>query len=359
MRISGFGVYRYSLPFTEPLTLKNATLGSRNGLLLRLTGDDGSEGWGEAAPLSGFSSETLDEAADQLLRAAGEMLAMGGGIPQGDGPAILRPPIAPSVRFAAELATLNMNAARRGVSVLDLLDPDARDTLPVNGLLAGPADEVTAEARRMQVAGYHAVKLKAGSLPVEDDAELVREVGGLLGYGISLRLDANRAWSFDEAMEFVRAVRDVRIEYIEEPLADTSLLPRFADESGMPVALDESLVGMEPEDLTAHDYARAVVLKPTLIGGISRTLRLAEEAQCLGMKSVVSSAYESGIGTLGLISLAAVTGGAPAGLDTYRRLAEDALTPPLELRSPVIKVRQLLEIQRIVDVERLQLIARL
>ncbi|MBA3425813.1 MAG: o-succinylbenzoate synthase [Rubrobacteraceae bacterium] len=355
MRISGFGIYRYALPFTEPLTLKGTTLHGREGLLLRLTGDD-SEGWGEAAPLPGFSRETLDEATDQLLEASEAMSATGRS-PSENVPATLGATTAPSVRFAVELATLNLNANRRDASALELLDTNASGLLPVNGLLSGLAYEVVAEARRMRDAGYRAVKLKVGGLPVREDAELVRDVGGVLGDGVSLRLDANRAWSFDEAMEFARATRDVHIEYVEEPLADAALLPRFAEEVNVPVALDESLVGMEPEDLAPHGYAWAIVLKPTLLGGISHTLRFADQARRLGITPVISAAYECGIGTLGLISLSVAIGGAPAGLDTYRRLAGDVLIPPLELHSPTIDVRSMLEATRSVDADRLELIA--
>jgi O-succinylbenzoate synthase len=358
VRISGFGIYRYTLPFTEPLTLKGETLRSRKGLLLRLIGDVSSEGWGEASPLPGFSRETLDEAADQLMDAS-ESMAATGRSPSQDTPSILHPETVASVCFAIELATLNLNAARRGVSALELLDPNAGGLVPINGLLSGQANEVVAASRRMRDAGYRTVKLKVGSLPVEADAERVREVSGILGDRVSLRLDANRAWSFDEAMAFANATREVRIEYIEEPLADAALLPRFADESGMPVALDESLVDKKPEELSRHGYARAVVLKPTLLGGISHTLRMAEEAHRLGMTPVISSAYEAGIGTLGLISLSAATGGAPAGLDTYRRIAEDTLIPPPELHSPTIAVRPMLETPRSIDVDRLELIATL
>ena len=358
MRISGFGIYSYTLPFTEPLTLKGETLRSRKGLLLRLTGDDSSEGWGEASPLPGFSLETLGEAAEQLMDALEAMAATGRSSSQ-DTPFILHPDTVASVRFAIELATLNLNAARRGVSALELLDPNAGGLLPINGLLSGQANEVVAASRRMRDAGYRTVKLKVGSLPVEADAERVREVSVVLGHGISLRLDANRAWSFDEALAFANATREVRIEYIEEPLGDAALLPRFADESGVPVALDESLIGIEPEDLEKHGYAQAVVLKPTLLGGISHTLRMAEEAHRLGMTPVISSAYEAGIGTLSLISLSAATGGEPAGLDTYRRIAEDTLIPPPELHSPTIDVRSMLETPRSVDVDRLELIASL
>src|SRR3954452_321750 len=67
---TGFDLYRYSLPLRSPLALKGTTLRNREGLLLRLYGDDGSEGWRESAPLPGFSEEALDEPALQLRRPA-------------------------------------------------------------------------------------------------------------------------------------------------------------------------------------------------------------------------------------------------------------------------------------------------
>ena len=67
MKLVGFGLYRYELPFSEPLKLKGTLLRSREGLLLQLQADEGGElGWGESSPLPGFSRESLAEAADQL-----------------------------------------------------------------------------------------------------------------------------------------------------------------------------------------------------------------------------------------------------------------------------------------------------
>jgi O-succinylbenzoate synthase len=143
----------------------------------------------------------------------------------------------------------------------------------------------------------------------------------------------------------------LRFEYIEEPLADPEHLPSFAIGCGVPVALDESLVGMEPEALEDYGYARAVVLKPTLLGGLSRTLRFADVASRLGMKPVTSSAYETGVGMAALISLAAGMGGEgiPAGLDTYRRLAEDVLRPRLDLPAARVDVRAMAGARREID----------
>jgi O-succinylbenzoate synthase len=322
VKLSGFGLYRYDLLFTEPLTLTGATLRNRQGLLLRLTGDDGSEGWGEAAPLPGFSRETLDKAASQLRELGTSLVGCEVSLDWMDpdaepGRAPDLPRLAPSARFGVELAIWNLLSASSG----NTMPCRPVETVWLNGLLSGSAKEVIAEARRMTDAGYRAVKLKVGRRSVKEDSGLIHAVSGILGDGVSLRIDANRAWNFDEAREFARSTADLRYEYIEEPLADAALLSRF--------------------------------------GGISHTLQVAEQARRFGIPAVTSSAYESGIGTLGLISLAATTGEAPAGLDTYRRLAGDVFDPPLDLSLPCIDVRATLDTPRKVDLDSLDLIAEL
>jgi o-succinylbenzoate synthase len=228
--------------------------------------------------------------------------------------------------------------------------------VPVNGLLSGSSGEVLEGARRMKEAGYRSIKLKVGGRIVAEDVVLVRALGEEIGDGVSLRLDANRAWDYQEAAEFLRGAEVTSFEYIEEPLADPARLPEFVQEFGAPVALDESLVGVGPEELGEHRYARAFVLKPTLLGGISRTLRLAERALHLGMTPVVSSTYESGVGTAALAALAAGIGDReiPAGLDPYRRLAGDVLETTLELPAPSVGVRETAEASHRVDVRRLK-----
>ena len=314
-----------------------------------MTDETGVSGWGEASPLPGFNRETLDEAGRELYELAsssmGSVLERGGILPDGplDRSLDNREP-APSARFGFELAAWNLYATSQGKSLPETLSEDPGASVALNGLLTGSEERVLEEARRMLEAGYEAVKLKVGSREVSEDAELVDAVAEVLGETVALRLDANRAWSFEETVDFFRATSGLRYEYVEEPLAEPAGLSRLADEYGVPVALDESLVGMEPERLREHRYARAAVLKPTLLGGISRTLSFAREAGRLSIVPVVSSAYETGVGTAALISLSASIGGGriPAGLDTYRRLGADVLDPALDLTVPRVSVRETL-----------------
>lgn len=310
-------------------------------------------GLGEASPLPGFSGESIEQSARELTSLAptlvgrdlkSDWLSTDGAFNR----ELDEMSLSPAARFGIELAVWNLYAASEGKSFLEILCSSPVSTAPVNGLLSGPIEDVLAEGRRMREAGYEAVKLKVGSRSVEEDVEMVRELREVLGEDVALRLDANRAWSFAEAASFARVVEGTEYEYIEEPLADPLGLEGLVREYGVAVALDESLVGMSPEDLRCYDYARAVVIKPTLVGGVSWTLRLAEEARRLGITPVVSSAYETGVGTEALLALSIATGGGrvAAGLDTYRRLGADVLHPPLDMRAPRIDLRETSDARR-------------
>ena len=345
MRLAGFELYRYELPLTAPLRLKGVTLRRRGGLLLKLIDENGGEGWGEASPLPGFSGESIEEAAGELRTLIPTLLDLDVsldrlGLTGGSDPGLDELHPSPSARFALELAACDLLARDSGRPLPDLLAPRPRAKIRVNALLSGSPEEVLAEAVRLREAGYDAFKLKVGAQDVREDAALVRSMSESLGPGATLRLDANRAWGFEEARAFVRAASSSRYEYVEEPLAQTGRMPDLVRETGLPVALDESLFGMEPGALGDHHYAAAVVLKPTLLGGLSAALRFAGEASRLGITPVVSSAYETGVGTAALVALAAaISDDAPAGLDTYRRLAADVVSPDLDLPAPRVDVR--------------------
>jgi O-succinylbenzoate synthase len=179
MKLARFDFYRYSLPFSRPLTLGGITHFQREGLLLRLSGDDGSEGWGETAPLPGFSMESQDDATSQLRRLAASMIGRevkeNWVDPYG---AFAREldRVAPSVWFGFELAAWNLYAASTGRTLPEVVAPSPRAVVPVNGLIAGSPADVLVEARRMREAGYGSIKLKVGTRTVAEDVVLVRRL---------------------------------------------------------------------------------------------------------------------------------------------------------------------------------------
>jgi O-succinylbenzoate synthase len=334
-------LYRYRLPLTDSLRVGGHSLAERQGLLLRVTGPDGREGWGEAAPLPGFSPDTLDDATTQARRlradlpglnlAASSLDALLDRLPTNATPA--------SVRFAVESAAVELLAATQNSSVRRVLG-GGDGTVALNALIPATTPDLDAVADRIRRAGYRAVKVKVGRADAEADATRVRRLRGLLGPDVALRLDANRLWTWDAAVAFAEALGDVPLAYVEEPLRTPGRLPEFVEQTGLPVALDETTRERRPETLPADFPVRAVVLKPTLLGGIGETRRWAEWARARDATLVLSASYESGVGLRMLAALAGALSEAPAGLSTYSRLADDVLRPRLSLDGAEADVEQ-------------------
>jgi O-succinylbenzoate synthase len=243
----------------------------------------------------------------------------------------------PSVRFALESALVECWAAARGTSVAGVLGAKV-DRLALNALIVEPAGDLEAQAERLRAAGYQAVKLKVGRTDVPTDAARVRTLRDVLGDEVDLRLDANRAWTREEAAAFADALGDVPLSYVEEPLRNPAGLAALVHETGLPVALDETTREKAPDALPDDLPLRAVVLKPTLLGGLSVARRWASWAHERDAVPVVSASYESGVGLRMLAALAASLSDAPAGLSTYARLESDVLRPRLRVGGAQVDV---------------------
>ncbi len=325
-------LYRYRLPLAKPLRLCGEEIRERVGLILAFGGPYGT-GYGDIAPLPGFSRETVDDAQAAVIRWAG-LLGQLSKEPTEREESLAFLEATPSAQFGIECATFSFRHAIGSERSLGLYSTTRR-TVSVNGLIGGTGDSL-ADARRFHAEGYRAVKVKVGQERVETDIGRVHAIRAVLPIDVMLRLDANRAWSWDEAMAFADGIRDVVIEYIEEPLAGPERLPEFATRSGLAVALDETVVeGCAANGWAArYAWASAFVLKPTLIGGIRRCERIANEALEFGIRPVVSACFESGAGIAALAHLASALTkeDIPVGLDTYDWLAADVLTRRFVIR---------------------------
>lgn len=358
MRISGVNLYRYRLPLASPLELGSTRLDMRGGLLIRLQSDEGAVGWGEAAPLPEFSGETLDEILDRAPSLARKWV--GTSIPgtSENGKSVLAAlPVEPdalgALRFGFESAVVGLIASSQDVSLPTVLG-GSRSTVQVNALITDLLATSEAESRQIREVGYRAVKVKVGRGPIADEARSVRVLADILGNSVSLRLDANRAWSLEEALRFAEAVRGVEFGYLEEPVADPGALTELMARTNVPIALDETTRETDSSILSDQPGVAAVVLKPTLLGGLSETLGWMDAARSGEATAVISASYESGIGLRMLVALAALGPDAPAGLSTYGRLRADVLSPRLNLDSPSVDVTSATQPSVQVDWSRLE-----
>ena len=314
-------IYQYHLPLIQPIIWNDKSYSHRDGFLVCLKGGD-KEGWGEIAPLPGFSRESFLEAKQEAIK-FGKLL------PNTPINAIdfRDVSLCPSVRFGFELAQLNLNTAVSNQS------PDESQPVACCKLLSGWDHEQKALLDFRD--RYRAVKIKVGRQSLIRDIEFVRMVCEE-NPRLEVRIDANRAWTLKEAREFLYNTRDLTLGYIEEPLRDKTGLLEFAHFSHIPLALDETL--REPEAEQYKQVADVYVLKPTLSGGVSGTTKEIRQAQADSTRCIISSSYESGVGMLGLLGLARTIPDEIHGLDTYRALERDVLIKPLPLGNPILQL---------------------
>ena len=179
---------------------------------------------------------------------------------------------------------------------------------------------------------------------------------------MALRLDANRAWRFEQASEFLSAISLLPIESIEEPLATPNWeqLNRLQQATTIPLALDESLSQFQPigvgvklnSDATVKNHranqfdsdplrltqlwqrppVKRITLKPMVLGGLLPSLELAQQAFDAGMDVIVTTTVDSAVGVWAATALAAALGhkgeAFAHGLATSQWLADDVAEPP-------------------------------
>lgn len=372
MKIAKAEVFTYALPLETPIPLRGATLPTRTGLLLKLYSAEGHTAWGEAAPLPGFSRESLEACERSLVDAAQSLLKLDGH--GGDGalgklPAFQSTTAHSAAYFAVESAWRHLAALGQGKAPWQMGRPDRSEQLLLNALLTGDRPTIRSQAERAAALGYRAVKLKVGREHMADDLQLVRMVREIIGPDIELRLDANQAWNLEDAILFGKAVREWDIAYVEEPCASPFDLPSFHEVTGVPYAVDESIQTLHDlvqqratrpgiglfRDLPVVPVvqgAKAIVWKPTLVHTPNLGALLFDETKPGQTRTLVlSGAFESGVGTAALASYAARFADAetPVGLDTYRWLMPDLLQRRLPLDSGVVDLNAIHLASRKVD----------
>ena len=206
-----------------------------------------------------------------------------------------------------------------------------RDWVPVNVTVPAVDPERAHEIARAGGCTTAKVKVAEPGQTLADDEMRLEAVRDALGPDGKIRVDANGAWSVDEAVAALRALDRAAggLEYAEQPCADVTELAAVRRRVDVPIAADESIRRAEDpyrvRDLEAADVA---VLKVQPLGGVAACLRIAAD---IGLPVVVSSALESSVGIAAGVALAAALPDLPyaCGLATVQLLQHDLVTEPL------------------------------
>jgi L-alanine-DL-glutamate epimerase-like enolase superfamily enzyme len=322
-----------TLRFVTPLQTSYGAVAERELFELRIEGEDGIEGRGEAAPLEPYDGVSPQRALaaleayralleDGTEREGGELLD-----------ACRAADDLPQALAALDLALWDRAGRRAGRPVAELLTDDPPWEVAVNATI-GAEDRAGAAtaAAAARAAGFRCVKLKVGT---GDDAGRVAAVRAALGPEAELRLDANGAWTPDEAVRAIDALAPAGLELVEEPVHGLDGLREVRERVAVRIAMDETAA---VAGALASGAADAVCLKLSRCGGISALLACATLVRASGAEPYVASTFDGPLGIAAALHAAAALRVAPAcGLATLG-LFEDADPELLRARDGAIAV---------------------
>lgn len=293
-------VERRTLTFASPLQTAYGSLSERDVLVVALTGEDGVTGYGEAAPLEpydGVSTERAQAALERYARVLTDQRDLNGAQLVD---ACRQVDDLPEAFAAIDLALWDRGGRRTGRPIANLLSDTPSATVPVNATLSA-ADRLGAAAQAAQAVsdGFGCLKLKVG---LGDDAGRVAAVRAAAGQEVALRLDANGAWSVEEAVAAIDALAPAGLELVEEPTHGLHAVREVRERVAVRVSIDET--ASEPGALAAG-VADAVCLKISRCGGIGGLLAAAALVRACGAEVYLSSTFDGPLGVAAALHAAA------------------------------------------------------
>ena len=325
-----------TLHFKQPAGTSRGVYTTRKSWFVHLS-DGQREGVGECAPLPDLSCDARPDYAEvlddfcQALCETGEI----------DYEAMRT---YPSMLFGLETALLGMKS--EGVNSEKLFDTAfsrGEVGIPINGLVwMGNYDEMLQRMEEKLEKGFRCVKLKIGAIDFDQELDLVKRIRNRFSFHeVELRLDANGAFPYEEALYKLELLSQYAIHSIEQPIrqGQWAYMAELCRESPLPIALDEELIGVNDPEMKHHMLniikPRYIILKPSLHGGMQGCREWIDTARDMGIGSWITSALESNVGLNAIAQFASDVYGdniqMPQGLGTGQ-LFTDNIPMPLEIR---------------------------
>lgn len=218
----------------------------------------------------------------------------------------------PSIKFGLECALRDLeNGGKRIYFKNDFVKGTLK--LPINGLVwMGDENFMREQIEQKLREGFRTIKMKIGAIDFDTEIKLLKSIRSRYNKNqITLRVDANGAFSPEETKEKLTILNQLDIHSIEQPIkqGQWSKMRELCEQTPLPIALDEELIGinrrLEKVKLLDTIQPQYIILKPSLHGGISGTQEWIELAEERNISWWITSALESNIGLDAICQLAA------------------------------------------------------
>ncbi len=331
MRITGVELFPIRIPM-ESEQLSFGKVDTMHFVLVRLREESGTEGWGEAAILQGpyWSAESQESVYYTIARYLSPLI-LGRDI----GTAFEAQQLMHSVKgnafakAAVEMALMDIEGKMKGKSVASMLGGARRRRLRVSWTLAAnDAGRDCARTEEMISRGWTILKVKVGSLPIDDDISRVRRIFEAVKGRAGLRIDANQGWSMKQALRAFDKLDRLGLDFIEQPLVkgDFEGLAKLASGYSTPIMADES--AESPEDVTriAGDRCASIIsYKIEKSGGFSSSAEMERIAFRNGLEGYMGCMIETSVGNAAYAAFASCVRKLAYGTELFGplRLSDD------------------------------------
>jgi len=280
---------KHALQFKRPAKTSRDTLYQKPTWYIKAIDASGNVGYGEVSIIEGLSLETessIQQALELLIQASLSTLDQ-----------------LPALRFAIETALSDMQT-ETFAHHFDSSFLSSGKGIPINGLVwMGDKDFMFEQIKQKLELGFDCIKLKVGGIDFEEELQLLKYIRKEHSQSeIELRLDANGAFTYENALERLKQLSDFSIHSIEQPIRQGQIqaMAHLCRESPIPIALDEELIAVhdpsQQEKLLAAIRPAYLILKPSLLGGWQNCDRWIEIGEAMGINYWATSALESNIG---------------------------------------------------------------
>ncbi len=209
----------------------------------------------------------------------------------------------PSLLFGLETAFLDwQNGGKQ--QIFDSAFLRGERSIPINGLVwMGEESFMHQQIEQKLADGFSCIKMKVGAIDFETEINLLSSIRKrYTKEQITLRVDANGAFSLTEVDEKLQRLADLDLHSIEQPIAPRQIseMRDLCVRTPLPIALDEELIGVttttDRKQLLETIQPQFIILKPSLHGGLSGCLEWIELATAAEIPWWMTSALESNIG---------------------------------------------------------------
>jgi o-succinylbenzoate synthase len=351
VKIRQFSFINFELPFRASLVTARGLSNRRKGIIISAKTDDGFSGIGEISPLDAFSRESLPQArrsaqhmADYLddaeVPAEPEAMAQVIGHLEDEFSA------PPSVLFGFEMLLGDLAGKKAGLSLSRWFSSNASRDVAVNAILTGPPEDIQRQLVTKTAKDFRVYKIKIDARGIKPALEKIKAVRNSVADDVMIRLDLNRGLDFEDAVGLLNQIKEFGIEYVEEPLKEptTQGLTALREKTGLRIALDETVAETEKfYDLLNSKACDVIVVKPMVLGGINKSIKVSKISAEQGLKTVITSTLESGIGVAACLHVAAMLGDhiLPCGLDTLDLFQDSIINENLPIVSGHMNVPEI------------------